>query len=103
MEASELYLDPGTRVAIDNLEYTVINGEDPQHVEVKSEENGVVYWINLLNKLESGNFVSTLDGKDGNGLSKRGILSLSERRLSARSSSLQHGPPLRESIGQDSP
>ena len=76
-----MFVEPGTKVVIDQYDYTVVDGEDPEKVQLKSNENGQVYHVNLLNKIDSGGFVSTL-GAGSSCVPSRGpsILSLSPER-----------------------
>lgn len=71
---------PGTRLAIDENTYTVINGDDPTNVEIKCNENNELYRKNLLNKIDSGSLVSTLDS-ESQGISRTSaVLSLDDAR-----------------------
>lgn len=73
-------LEPGIKLAINDLVYTVIAGNKLEDVEVQSDANGQKYHINLLNRLSSSGLVSTLGNEPNDSSLKRvGILSLGQR------------------------
>lgn len=72
--------EPGLRLAIGDLVYTVVDGKTLDDVEVRSD-NGQTYHINLLNRLGAGEMVSVLGERPkGTTTNRVGILSLSEQR-----------------------
>jgi putative transposase len=72
--------EPGFRLAVGDLVYTVVAGEKLEDVEVRSD-NGQTYHINLLNRLGAREMVSVLGDKPkGTAPNRMGILSLSEQR-----------------------
>ena len=87
----ELSLESGTKVAIDSLMYTVIEGHRLDRARLRSDETGQEYCIDLLNKIRSGELVCALSKE---GKSSSAIISLDDKRFYAALAKYQAIKPI---------